>query len=224
MSTDHGPLSMEAIDAVVFDLDGVLIDSERIYLQAWLKVAEEIACPELGPAYTQVVGLPYDEIEPIVEKILNDKVSMTDFRAAMMGAVGKQLTNGYPLKTGAMEILQFLQSQGVPCAVATSSTTSVPVKLQDTGIGHFFCHVVTRDEVARGKPHPDVYLKAAEQLGLAPSRCLAVEDSEPGLQAALASGMQVVHVPDIIIVSSDLTAACRAICSDLLALRDWLTA
>lgn len=211
-----------SIDAVVFDLDGILIDSERIYVRAWNQVAEELNCPELVPAYVQVVGLPYDQIEPIIHANLNDRVSMADFQTAINGAVKALTKNGYPLKSGAMEILQYLRDRGMPCAVATSSTTSVPAKLQDTGIDGFFRHVVTRDQVEHGKPHPDVYLAAAAQLGVEPSQCLAVEDSEPGLRAALAAGMVVAHVPDIIDIGTELTDGCAIVCPDLFALRDWL--
>lgn len=211
-----------SIDAVVFDLDGVLIDSERIYVQAWHLVADELDCPELITGYRDVVGLPYDQVEPIVHGQLDGRVSMSRFRQAINGALKNLVMDGYPLKTGAMEILQFLERQKIPCAVATSSTTSVMGKLLDTGIRDFFRHVVTRDDVPRGKPHPDVYLAAAERLGIPADRCLAVEDSEPGLQAALAAGMVVAHVPDMIQISTDLLANCRAVCPDLLALRDWL--
>lgn len=211
-----------SIAAVVFDLDGVLIDSERIYVRAWHQVADELDCPALVPAYVDVVGLPYDQIEPIIHANLNHQVSMAEFQTAINGAVRALTKDGYPLKTGAVEILQYLRDQGTPSAVATSSTTSVPRKLQDTGIEKYFCHVVTRDEVAMGKPHPDVYLAAAKRLGLAPSQCLAVEDSEPGLRAALSSGMVVAHVPDIIDIGADLTGRCDVVCPDLLALRDWL--
>ena len=210
------------IAAVVFDLDGVLIDSERIYVRAWHQVADELDCPALVAAYVDVVGLPYDQIEPIIHTNLNDRVSMAEFQTAINGAVRALTKDGYPFKAGAVEILQYLRDQGTPSAVATSSTTSVPRKLQDTGIEEYFCHVVTRDEVAMGKPHPDVYLVAAKRLGLAPSQCLAVEDSEPGLRAALSSGMVVAHVPDIIDIGADLTGRCDVVCPDLLALRDWL--
>ncbi|MBT4490147.1 MAG: HAD family phosphatase [Rhodospirillaceae bacterium] len=211
-------------DAVVFDLDGVLIDSERIYLTAWRQVAEELDCQEIVAAYVDVVGLPYDQVEPIVHANLKGKVTMERFREAIGAAVARLVVDGYPLKTGVFEILQFLQDRGIPRAVATSSTTSVPVKLHDTGLDRYFQHVVTRDEVAHGKPHPDVYLAAAERLGVAPAKCVAVEDSEPGLRAALAAGMVVTHVPDLIEISAEITGNCRIVCPDLLVLRDWLAA
>ena len=83
--------------------------------------------------------------------------------------------------------------------------------------------MVSRDQVARGKPHPDIFLEAAEQLGAAPARCLAVEDSKHGLRAAIAAGMHVVHIPDIAIIDRELTAQCIAVLPNLLALRDYLT-
>ncbi len=209
-------------EAVVFDLDGVLIDSERIYIEAWKKVAVELDCPDIVESYVDVVGRPYDQVEPIVHANLKGRVTLDRFRAAIGAAVDELVVDGFPLKTGAWDILEYLEGLDMPCAVATSSTSSVPGKLEDTGIARFFRYIVTRDDVAHGKPQPDIYLAAADRLGFAPDRCLAVEDSEPGLQSALAAGMQVIHVPDIIEVDAALTADCRAVCPDLLALRDLL--
>ena len=85
-----------SIAAVVFDLDGVLIDSERIYVRAWHQVADELDCPALVPAYVDVVGLPYDQIEPIIHANLNDRVSMAEFQTAINGAVRALTKDGYP--------------------------------------------------------------------------------------------------------------------------------
>jgi len=174
------------------------------------------------PLFADIVGLPYDELEKVLQRELKPPVTIEMLRQAIGDALQPILANGYPLKPGTVEILTYLQDRGLPCAVATSSTTSVAVKLNDNHIDHFFRHVVSRDQVARGKPRPDIYLEAAKRLGAAPARCLAVEDSKPGLLSALAAGMNVVHIPDIAIIETDLMAQCMAVLPDLPALRDWL--
>jgi HAD superfamily hydrolase (TIGR01509 family) len=210
------------VDAIIFDMDGILIDSERLYLQAWRIVAEEQNCPEIVPLFADIVGLPYDELEKVLQRELKPPVTIEMLRDAIGAALQPILADGYPLKPGVMEILTYLQDRDLPCAVATSSTTSVAVKLNDNHIDHFFHHVVSRDQVKRGKPHPDIYLEAARRLQVEPARCLAVEDSKPGLLSALAAGLKVVHIPDIAAIDTDLTARCLAVLPNLLSLRDWL--
>jgi len=217
------PPERPEIDAVIFDMDGILIDSERLYLQAWHIVAEKLDCPEIVPLFPEIVGLPYDELQRVLQRELKPPLTMEFLGTAIREALRPILVDGYPLKPGTVEILTYLENRDLPCAVATSSTTSVPEKLGANGIDHFFRYVVSRDQVARGKPHPDIFLEAAEQLGAAPARCLAVEDSKHGLRAAIAAGMHVVHIPDIAIIDRELTAQCIAVLPNLLALRDYLT-
>ncbi len=217
------PPEPPAIDGVVFDLDGVLVDSERLYLSAWYVVAKELGCPEIVSIYPQLIGLPYEKVEALIRDNLPPEIPLQTFLSAGQVALEPILADGYPLKAGAMEILEFLEARGMPCALATSSTTSVPEKLQRNAIDGYFQAVVTRDDVAHGKPHPDIYLAAAERLQVAPDRCLAVEDSKPGLLSAQAAGFRVVHVPDIAVIEAAVTDNCTAVFPNLLALRDWLT-
>ncbi|MDP6692153.1 MAG: HAD family phosphatase [Alphaproteobacteria bacterium] len=213
---------LPAIDAVIFDMDGVLIDSERLYLQAWQIVADDLNCPEIVPLFPEIVGLPFDELQRVLQRELKPPITLEVLRLAVGAALEPILTDGYPMKPGTIEILTYLEGRKIPCAVATSSTTSVSVKLNDNGIDHFFQHVVSRDQVQRGKPHPDIFLEAAERLGATPARCLAVEDSKHGLRAAIAAGMHVVHIPDIAVIERELTNQCLAVLPGLPALRDWL--
>ncbi len=210
------------IDAVIFDMDGILIDSERLYLAAWRVVAEKLDCPEIVPLFPEIVGLPFDELQRVLQRELKPPLTIEILGEAIREALQPILMDGYPLKAGTIEILTYLENRGLPCAVATSSTTSVSEKLDDNDIVHFFRHVVSRDQVERGKPNPDIFLEAAKRLGASPARCLAVEDSKHGLRAAIAAGMHVVHIPDIAVIERELTAQCIAVLPNLLSLRDWL--
>ncbi len=131
-----------------------------------------------------------------------------DFRLAWAKEYQK-LTEGrpLPLKKGVEELLGHIEKMGKPMAVATSSDHErARAKLQHSGILHFFDHIVGGDQVRRSKPDPEIYLKAASALMSEPSRCLAFEDSENGVKAALAAGMTVVQIPDLVFPDEKLLA------------------
>lgn len=126
-------------------------------------------------------------------------------------------------KPGVTELLAWLQERRVPKAVATSSARAKAMHhLWTTGVLNRFGAVVTRDEVERGKPHPDLYLRAAERLGTPPDRCLALEDSYNGVRAARAAGVSVVMVPDLLRPTEEMRSMCEAVVPDLHAVRHLL--
>jgi HAD superfamily hydrolase (TIGR01509 family) len=184
------------IAAVVFDLDGVLVDSEQVWDEARRRLAEErggrwherasrdmmgMSSPEWSLYMHEVVGLG----EP-PEEINNEVVSRLEaiYRAEL------------PLFEGAEEAVQRLAARW-PLAVASSSNRPlIDLVLELSGLGSFFAATVSSEEVARGKPAPDVYLEAAAKLGADPTRCAAVEDSENGMRSAKAAGMRVAAIPN----------------------------
>jgi HAD superfamily hydrolase (TIGR01509 family) len=120
------------------------------------------------------------------------------------------------VKPGVVEILARAEELGLPKAVATSSARQKALHhLRGAGLDHRFEAIVTRDDVSRGKPNPDLYLQAARALGIDPSRCLALEDSYNGVRAGHAAGMTVVMVPDLLPPTEEMEGLCRAIVSDL---------
>lgn len=187
-------------DAVIFDLDGTLLDTERLS-----HAAATDAFAELGIAIDRAFldGL-IGQDDAASDRIIRATFPQIDpaaFRAAMARAVDRHYGGGVPLKPGTEELLAMITQ---PKALATSSTRrQADRKLTMTGLGRHFAHVVVFEDVVRTKPAPDAYLLAAERLGVVPERCLVFEDSEIGARAAQAAGMTVVQVPDIVPASGD---------------------
>jgi HAD superfamily hydrolase (TIGR01509 family) len=191
-------------DAVIFDMDGLLIDSERLARSATLAVSEQLGHPIPEPVAMRMIGLGSDALERMLHHELGARFPLAQFRAAWNEHYGALVAEGVPVKPGALEALAALAATNVPCAVATSTDTRpARHKLEKAGLLHHFAFVAGRDTVAHGKPAPDLYLHAAKQLGYRAERCWAFEDSLPGLTAATASGARTHWVPDLAQIHSD---------------------
>ncbi len=182
--------------AAIFDMDGLLLDSERYLMDAWLAAAREFGRPLRDDEFLYTVGRNRVESHVWLKGILGD-----DFQAMwqrVLELIGAEEGTVFPLKPGATEILAALATMRVPCAVASSTASpEIRRRLAAVGVLEHFRALAGSDEVARGKPDPAVYALAAERLGVDPSSCLAFEDSQNGALAALAAGMQVVVIPDL---------------------------
>jgi HAD superfamily hydrolase (TIGR01509 family) len=190
---------MPPLQAAIFDLDGTLIDTEAL-----CNAAGVLACARLGLD----VGLPFFESLAGIHDM--ERIRLISAHAgrpldgpAFLQVWDKEVTariaaDGMPMKPGAVALLEELAALGLPLALATSSRRSqADMKLAAAGLTRFFAVTVTFDDVARAKPAPDPYLRAAALLGAAPSACIAFEDSETGAQSAMAAGLHVVQVPDL---------------------------
>lgn len=185
------------MNAVIFDMDGVLIDSERIVLESF------------GYA-GKMTGIPNTERMAIIGLGLNDEAWMVRLRqefGADADAVLKYseeymdrfyASNAAPAKKGALELLKSLQSRGVPTAVASSSPLpAVKSRLEKAALLPYFNVIISGDMVARSKPEPDIFLEAARRLGRPARTCFVIEDSQNGLRAGRAAGCHVLFVPDL---------------------------
>ena len=185
--------------AAIFDMDGLLIDSERTIMRAWIDAAAAIGVMLRAEAYTPIIGLAELESDAILTRVLGGPAAFSAIRSRAI----ELLSPGdeaavFPLKAGAKELLGSLQAAGVLCGVASSSRAAeIQQRLQVVGVIHYFAAVAGGDEVPRGKPDPAVYELAASRLGVPASACLVFEDSENGALAALAAGAPVVLVPDL---------------------------
>lgn len=213
--------------AVIFDMDGLLLDSERPYRDAWLAVSSQKGYPLSESIYLQAVGrddrdtreifctefgndFPYDEI-------------CADVRAFMDRQTGQ---GGHALKDGVVDLLEYLAQHSIPCAVATSTMRHKALaRLGQANILRYIRDVSGGDEVTKGKPEPDLYLLAAKKLGIAPAQCLVFEDSAPGARAAHKAGMRVIVVPDLMEPPDDVRSFSLDIFSSLRhvrpAIRRW---
>jgi HAD superfamily hydrolase (TIGR01509 family) len=206
----------KSIDAVIFDMDGLLIDTEAVYLAAYLAAAAHMKV-ELPLAFCHsLIGRPSPDCDRMIQEYFGPAFALDAFNDHADGHAARALEAKVPVKAGAVELLTYLGERGLPLAVATSSSRRTTERhLGQAGLLGHFRALATRDDVERGKPHPDLYLEAARRLGVAPGRCLAFEDSNNGLTAAHAAGMQAVMVPDIAPPTDEVRAKCAAVLPDL---------
>lgn len=191
-------IELHQIEAIIFDMDGLMLDTERISLACWQQAAEAHGY-QLDPAIgIGMVGLNSRDSARWIRETLGD-----DFPVDRINDTSRQLyleafERGIPTKSGLFELLDWLDEAGIPKAVATSTRRSfAEKKLGQVGILQRFQHTVCGDEVTQGKPAPEIFLRAAAGLGVDAATCLVLEDSDPGVRGALAAGMRVIQVPDI---------------------------
>jgi HAD superfamily hydrolase (TIGR01509 family) len=206
--------------AVVCDMDGVLVDSERLERRVWRGAAGDLGVELSDARFASFVGLPTDECERLLVGYYGPAFDVPAFRAACHRRMRVLVdAEGVSLRPGAREWLGFVAGMGIPLGLATSSGPAL-VRERLGELVSIFDAVVTRADVARGKPHPDLYLEAAARLGVAPEECLAVEDSPTGARAALAAGMPVVVIPDLVPTPPDVAERLVGVLDSLDALRD----
>lgn len=187
-----------AIEAVVFDMDGLMLDTEPIYKRAWQSSCGELGYELTDVTYTTLVGRPTRVCEQVLVDTFGADFPLDVFRDRWpLRWRTLAETDGIQLKPGLTPFLEFLRSRGVPTAIATSSEAPfAKFSLGRVGLLDAFQAIVTGDQIERGKPAPDIYLQAAKQLGVEPDRCIALEDSEAGAVAASTAGMLTLLVPD----------------------------
>lgn len=184
--------------AAIFDMDGLLLDSERTIMNAWVDSAQALQLALSATDYVSVVGRAESEANLRLTELLGSAAAFTSVQRDAHARLAPETGLVFPLKPGALALLQALQHRGVPCALASSTRIAeVRRRLAATGIAPFFRAVAGGDEVPRGKPDPAVYRLAAQRAGIDPHTALAFEDSDHGCAAARAAGLQVVVVPDL---------------------------
>lgn len=192
--------------AVLFDMDGLMIDSESAVMECWREAAAVHAIVLDEDLLHAMVGLH----EKLCYRLLCER--MPEAQVLALAHTTDQLyhakvASGLPLKPGILNLLEWLSALGIPKAVATSTRRDrAALKLQQSGLIKHFSVVVTGSDIEHPKPAPDIYLLAAKQLGVDPCDCLVLEDSEPGVRAALAAGMTPIQVPDMKQPSSEVRA------------------
>jgi HAD superfamily hydrolase (TIGR01509 family) len=202
--------------AVIFDMDGLLFDSERLYAETILTAAREVGCPMSQDVFLQLVGRSRDANY----RFLIEHYGADYPLEALITAWGRHFqvlaANDLPLKPGALALLDLLDELGLPRAIATSSThATVRRNLERHALTDRFQRVVAHGDYANGKPSPDPFLTAAERLGVAPASCLALEDSHNGVRSAAAAGMMTIMVPDLILPTDTIEALCARVVGDL---------
>lgn len=211
------------IDAVIFDMDGLIFDTERpirrVILDAVLAVGFEM--PEAF--YQSMIGVPGPECDAMIRAHFGPGFPFEVFDTACRAEIARVLGEGVAVKPGAAELIGELHARQVPIALATSSgRVHAERHLGAADLRRFFSAVATRNDVSRGKPHPDLFLKAASDLQVAPERCLVLEDSHNGVRAAHAAGCLPIMVPDLLEATDEIRRLCVLVASDLHEVRGLL--
>jgi HAD superfamily hydrolase (TIGR01509 family) len=184
-------------DALLFDLDGTLVDSERVALESGDHAFRAMGHHDASPLLHSLIGVDQPTASERIRQALPaiDLVALQDLWSARFD---EMMRHHVPLKPDVQALLGGLMQTHALALVTSSGRESALDRINRAGLAPSFRTVVTRDDVTAPKPAPDPYLLAAERLGAHPSRCLVFEDSEPGTEAAHRAGMTVVHVPDIV--------------------------
>jgi len=203
--------------AAIFDMDGLLIDSERAISQAWIAGAQALGFRLEMADFIKVVGTAAQQSNAILVDLLGSEKAMRAIAAkahALLPQAGGAPV--FPLKSGALALLEALHAAGIPCGVASSSSVEeIRHRLGHVGVLKYFRCISGGDEVTHGKPDPALYLLAAARLGVAPEDCIAFEDSENGARAAQAAGVRVVIVPDLKHPPEDVAARAHGVIGSL---------
>lgn len=186
--------------AIVFDMDGVLFDTERVCADSWIAVAKECGLPGMEEVFPQCIGLNANDSKKIVMNAYGEDFDYQGFREKAADwywdYIGK---NGLPVMPGAERLLRWLKDNGWIAGLASSTRRpSVLKNLELSGFSDYFSAVITGDMVEHSKPRPDIYLIACRELGVQPEEAYAIEDSPNGIRSAYAAGMRPIMVPDMI--------------------------
>lgn len=194
------------LKAVIFDVDGTLLDTERIYMQAWKEAAAEQGYVMPDELLRKTRAVDAKVAAQIFEEEIGNGFSYQKTRPIRVRIAEEIIERESPiLKPGVLELLSFLREKGIRLSVASSTKTKTTKEhLQINGIADWFEVIVGGDMITKGKPNPDIFLKAAEILGEAPENCIVVEDSPAGIRAGSAAGMKTVLVPDQAAITQEI--------------------
>jgi HAD superfamily hydrolase (TIGR01509 family) len=201
--------------AVIFDMDGLLLDSEPLYRVTWQAAGSSLGFPIDDVLYERFVGRGNTESEQVLRDQFGERFPLDEFRKRWRRDWDERLSAS-PLarKEGAMELIEFLEKHGIPKALATSSPRVLALQCL-TDLASHFAALAFGDEVEHSKPAPDLFLLASHRLGIAPADCLVLEDSEAGVRAACAAGMEVILIPDLVPPSPEIASMATRVCATL---------
>ncbi len=194
------------IQAVVFDMDGTMFNTEDSFIAECMKIQESLGMKPDREMQLMAIGSHSDYIEAMMRERLKDGL-YERYREKTREAFARIHAEHVELKPGLMELLDFLKAEGIQMGVATSTPQRVAQpSLEVTGVDQYLGSVVYGDMLppGRGKPHPDIYLRVLEELGVAPQNALGVEDSHNGVRALRAAGMVTVMIPDLLPVTPEM--------------------
>ena len=215
---------MKNCDAVVFDMDGVIFDSERLVLECWEKIGAEYHLEGMREAFLPCIGTNNTRTREIVLERYGEDFAYDAFcqeSSKLFHSIVDK--DGLPVKKGVPELLTYLNDCEVPIAVASSTRLEVVTQeLKQAGLYGYFSVVMGGDQLKRSKPEPDIYLMTCEKLGVQPAYSYAIEDSYNGIRSAYSAGMKPIMVPDMLQPTDEMREKSIVVLDDLIQVRDWL--
>lgn len=211
-------------NAVVFDMDGVIFDSERAVMQCWKEVASRHNIPNIEKAILACTGTTMVRTREIMLNLYGADFPYDEYARESSAIFHSRYDGGrLPMKPGVKELLTFLKDRGKKIALASSTRQQVVTdELRDAGIIEYFDRIICGDMVSRSKPAPDIFLKACEELNVSPSDSYAIEDSYNGIRAAHAGGLHPIMVPDLLPADEEMQSLAEIILPNLTSVIEYL--
>jgi len=214
------PFDPSQLQGVIFDMDGVLIDSEVLYQKAAIDAAKALGFELSEELLLLTVGTAADRTEQIIKQGMGENFPFAEYDYNLRQWLAAQMMAHVPVKPGVRQLLTLLNDREIPLAVATSTgEEATHHHLNRSDLAPHFDAIITRDDVTYGKPHPEPYLLAAQRLEVEPEFCLAIEDSYNGVRSAHAAGMQTIMVPDMLAANAEIAGMCVAVMDNLYAVK-----
>ncbi len=217
-------MKLSELDAIVFDMDGVIFDTETIALRSWQDAADAHNIGDITETAMKCVGRSTVDTLRIFEEAYGDRISIEQMHIECIERFKEIVrTEGMPVKVGARELLEHLKASGIKVALASSTSYQTVVdELKDADLFKYFRVIVGGDMIEHSKPEPEIYLLACEKLGADPKKSAAVEDSRNGIISASRAGMMPFLVPDIIEPDEEMKQLAHKQFSNLLEVKDFL--
>lgn len=211
--------------AVIFDMDGVIFDTERVYLEIWKSVFEKYGYKMTKELYITVMGTGRKNVIKTFLENFGDDLPIEKMYEEKDNQLFYIIENqGIPLKKGVKELFSMLKEKNYKIALATSAKRDrVEKQIKDKWLKESFDAIVCGDDVEKGKPSPDIFLKAAKKIDVEPENCFVVEDSPAGIKAAFSGGMKGIHVEDLKVADEDILKYCQKSFKDLQEVKKYLS-
>lgn len=212
---------MKKVESVIFDMDGVLFDTESIYLKVWKNVFRKYGYKMTKDIYSQVIATWRENVKKVFLREFGAELPIEKMYREKDIALKEEIEKQVYIKEGAVEILTYLKNKNYKVALATSSDRErMNKQLEKASIREYFDEIVCRDEVENTKPNPEIYLKVADKLNVKPKNCLVIEDSLAGVKAAYKANMKVLHVEDLKKADNEIKKYCYKSFNNLLEIKE----
>lgn len=208
---------------VIFDMDGVIFDTERLVLSTWKQVAKDNDVIDIDKIFYKCLGTNRDATREILLDYYGRQFPYDEFRIKASKLFHEYISiNGIPVKAGVFDIMEYLSENGYKIGIASSTrTVIVREELESVDLLRYFDKVIGGDMVSKSKPNPEIFLKCGEELGDAPDNIYVIEDSYNGVRAGYLAGMKTIMVPDLVEPTKEIQELCVAVFEDLFRVIDF---